>query len=116
MAADDPVELEREVGERLADPVVQVTGDTGAFLVGTDGPQPGEPSGVVEGHGERWYEAGEQTTGAVVTVTSSVSGGTTTLSFGGVSLDLAGTPATGVGSSRPFVMRRRRPGRSVTIG
>lgn len=41
------------------------------------------------------YSAVDSTTGAVVAVTSSVSGGTTTLSFGGVSLDLAGTPATG---------------------
>ncbi len=41
------------------------------------------------------YSAVDSTTGAVVPVTSSVSGGTTTLSFGGVSLDLAGTPASG---------------------
>ena len=45
---DDAVELERQVGERLPDAVVQVTGDAGALLVGADGAQAAEPAGVVD--------------------------------------------------------------------
>ena len=58
--ADDAVELERQVGERLTDPVVEVAGDAGALLVGADGAQAGEPAGVVDGQGGRLGEAGEQ--------------------------------------------------------
>ena len=54
------VELEGEVGERLADAVVEVAGDAGALLVGADGAQPGEPAGVVDGEAGRLDEAGEQ--------------------------------------------------------
>ena len=51
LAGHDAVELEGQVGERLADAVVQVTGDAGALLVGADGAEPGEPAGVVDGQG-----------------------------------------------------------------
>ena len=54
---DDPVELEGQVGERLADAVVQVAGDAGALLVGADGAEPAEPAGVVDGQGDRLDEA-----------------------------------------------------------
>ena len=57
---DDAVELEGEVGERLADAVVQVAGDAGALLVGADGAEAAEPAGVVDGQGGRLDEAGEQ--------------------------------------------------------
>ena len=60
LAGDDAVELEGEVGERLADAVVQVAGDAGALLVGADGAQAGEPAGVVDGEGDRLDEAVEQ--------------------------------------------------------
>ena len=51
VAVHQSVELEAQVGERLADPVVQVAGDPGALLVGADGAQPGEPAGVVQSQG-----------------------------------------------------------------
>jgi hypothetical protein len=54
---DDAVQLEGQVGQRLADAVVEVTGDAGALLVGSDGAQPGEPAGVVDGEGRRLHEA-----------------------------------------------------------
>ena len=49
----DAVELERQVGERLADAVVEVAGDAGALLVGADGAQAAEPAGVVDGQRRR---------------------------------------------------------------
>ena len=55
-----PVELEGEVGEGLADAVVEVAGDAVALLLGADGAQPAEPPGVVEGQGRRLGEAVEQ--------------------------------------------------------
>ena len=58
--AADAVEPEGQVGERLADAVVQVAGDAGALLVGADGAQPGEPAGVVDGQGRRLDEPVEQ--------------------------------------------------------
>ena len=57
---DDAVELEGQVGERLADAVVEVAGDAGALLVGADGAQAAEPAGVVDGEGGGLDEAGEQ--------------------------------------------------------
>ena len=48
VAVDQAVQLEAQVGERLADAVVQVTGDAGPLLVRADGAEPGEPAGVVE--------------------------------------------------------------------
>ena len=66
--AHDAVELEGQVGEGLADAIVQVTGDAGAFLVGADGAQPGEPAGVVDGQGDRLDEPLEQLGVAVVEV------------------------------------------------
>ena len=56
-ALHDAVELEGEVGERLADAVVEVAGDAGALLVGADGAQAAEPAGVVDGEGGRLDEA-----------------------------------------------------------
>ena len=56
----DAVELEGEVGERLADAVVEVAGDAGALLVGADGAQAAEPAGVVDGERGRLDEAGQQ--------------------------------------------------------
>jgi hypothetical protein len=53
----DPVQLEGQVGQRLADAVVQVAGDAGALLVGAHGAQAGEPAGVVDGQGRRLGEA-----------------------------------------------------------
>ena len=53
----DPVELEGQVGQGLADAVVQVAGDPRALLVGADGAQPAEPAGVVDGQGDRLDEA-----------------------------------------------------------
>ena len=49
VALHDAIELEGEVGERLADPVVQVPGDPGAFLLRADGSEAGKPASVVEG-------------------------------------------------------------------
>ena len=57
VAVDEAVELEAEVGEGLADAVVQVAGDAGPLLVGADGAEPGEPAGVVEGECRRGDEA-----------------------------------------------------------
>ena len=57
---DDPVELEGEVGERLADAVVEVAGDAVALLLGADGAEPAEPAGVVDGEGRRLDEPVEQ--------------------------------------------------------
>ena len=65
---DDPVELEGQVGQGLADAVVQVPGDAGAFLVGADGAETGEPAGVVDGQGGRFDEAAEQLDVALVEV------------------------------------------------
>ena len=59
-ARDDAVELEGQVGERLADAVVEVAGDAGALLVGADGAQAAEPAGVVDGQGRGLDEALEQ--------------------------------------------------------
>ena len=56
----DAVELEGEVGERLADAVVEVAGDAGALLVGADGAEPAEPAGVVDGEGGGLDEAGQE--------------------------------------------------------
>ena len=56
----DAVELERQVGQRLADAVVEVPGDPRALLVGSDGAEPGEPAGVVDGQGDRLDEAPQQ--------------------------------------------------------
>ena len=47
----EAIELEGEVGERLADAVVEVAGDPVALLLGADGAQATEPPGVVEGEG-----------------------------------------------------------------
>ncbi len=58
--ADDPVELEGEVGEGLADAVVEFTGDAGPLLVGADRSQSGEPAGVVDGKGCGLGEAAEE--------------------------------------------------------
>ena len=59
-ALHDAVELEGEVGQGLADAVVEVAGDPGALLVGADGSQPPEPAGVVDGQRGGVDEAGQQ--------------------------------------------------------
>ena len=46
------VELEREVAERLADPIVEFAGDADALLVGAERAETGEESGVVDREGE----------------------------------------------------------------
>ena len=58
--SDDAVELEGEVRERLADAIVQVTGDAGALLVGADRAQAVEPPGVVDRERGRLDEPVEQ--------------------------------------------------------
>ena len=64
-ARADAVELEGEVGERLADAVVEVAGDAGALLVGADGAEAGEPAGVVDRQAGRLHEPVEQLVVAV---------------------------------------------------
>src|SRR5205085_8131217 len=58
--AGHAVELEGDVGQGLADPVVHVTGDARALLVGPHAPEAGEPAGVVDGQGGRVYETVEE--------------------------------------------------------
>ena len=53
IAGHEPIELERQVGQRLSDAVVQIASDTCALFVRADRAQPAEPASVVdrEGHG-----------------------------------------------------------------
>ena len=56
----EPVDLEPDHGEGVADPVVQLAGDAAALLVGADRPETAEQPSVVDGDAERLDEAVEQ--------------------------------------------------------
>ena len=52
-----PLELERDVGERLGDAVVELAGDPGSFGLGAERAQAGEPAGVVDREREQARQA-----------------------------------------------------------
>ena len=56
----EPIDLEPDHGEGVADPVVQLAGDAAALLVGADRPETAEQPSVVDGDAERLDEAVEQ--------------------------------------------------------
>ena len=60
VALHDPVELEGQIGERLADAVMEVASDAGALFFRSDRAQSGEPPGVVDGECRRLGEALQQ--------------------------------------------------------
>jgi hypothetical protein len=57
---EDAVQLEGHIGKGLADAVVQLSGDAGAFLGGADGAQTREPTSVVNCEGGRLHETFDQ--------------------------------------------------------
>jgi hypothetical protein len=47
------VQAEGDAGQRLAESVVHVPSDAHPFFIGTDRPQPREPTRIVDGKGGR---------------------------------------------------------------